>query len=104
MKKLQDKENSGSWLFKVLAVLFVSIVITGCCTSFPIPGTSGRPAEPGTIDQHGNPAPTDAICASGEKCADPGKGCGLFPYKDVCTNVWNSETNECSCECEYESD
>jgi len=25
--------------------------------------------------------------------ADPGKGCGLFSYKQVCTNVWNSETN-----------
>jgi len=102
VKKLKDMESGGSRLFMVLAILLVSIVITGCCTSFPIPGTGGRTVEPGTIDQHGNPAPDDAICESGKKCVDSGKGCGLFPYKNVCTNVWNSETSECSCKCKSE--
>ncbi len=100
MKKLQDMESARRRVFMVLAVLLVSFVITGCCTTRPVSG--GHPVEPGTIDQYGNPAPVGAICASGEICVDPGKGCGLFPYKNVCTNVWNSETNECSCKCRSE--
>ena len=99
MIKSQDTERARSRLSMVLAVLLVSFVITGCCTAFPIPGTGGRPVEPATIDQLGNPAPADAICASGKKCVDSGKGCGMFSYRNVCTNVWNSETNKCSCEC-----
>lgn len=99
MKKRINMENTRRRLFGVLAVILVSFVITSCCPTFLIPGTGGRPVEPGTIDQQGNPAPAGAICASGNKCADPGKGCGLFSYKQVCTNVWNSETNICSCKC-----
>ena len=99
MKKLINMEKARRRLFVVLGFILVSFVITGCCTTFPIPGTGGRPVEPGTIDQQGNPAPAGAICASGKKCVDPGKGCGLFSYKQACTNVWNSETKECSCKC-----
>jgi hypothetical protein len=100
VKKLQGMESALRWVFMVLAGLLVSFVIAGCCTTRSV--TDGRPVEPGTVDQYGNRAPAGAICASGETCVDPGKGCGLFPYKNVCTNVWNSETNECSCKCQSE--
>ena len=103
VKNYQDMKSSSSRFLMVLAALLVTIGITSCCTSSPISGTGSAPVEPGTIDQHGNPAPSDAICVSGKKCVNTGKGCGLFPYKNVCTNVWNSETNECSCECQSES-
>jgi hypothetical protein len=99
MEKLRNMESPYSGLFVVLAVLLVLFLITGCCTTSPIPGAGGRPVDPGTVDEHGNPAPANAICEGGKKCVNPGKGCGLFPYKNECTNVWNSVTNKCSCQC-----
>jgi hypothetical protein len=99
VKKPINMKNARRRLFVVLTFILASFVVTNCCTTFLIPGTGGRPVETGTIDQYGNPTPAGAICASGNKCADPGKSCGLFSYKQVCTNVWNSETQECSCKC-----
>jgi len=86
----------------IVALMMALLLMAGCCTTFPIPAGSARAVDAGTIDQNGNPAPPDAQCESGEKCSDPGKGCGLFSYRDVCTNVWNSETHQCSCECKAE--
>ena len=54
----------------------------------------------GAKDENGNPAPTGAVCTSGNKCSNPGDSCGLFPYKQQCTDKWNSVTGECKCVCE----
>lgn len=99
MKNLQDSESVRKRFSMGLAVYLVSFVITGCTCATSIV-TGGCPVVPGTIDQYGFPAPTGAICASGEKCVNSGKGCGFFAYQNECTNVWNSETNECSCKCQ----
>ena len=99
MKKLENMGSARSRYFMVLAVLLALFVINGCTCATSLV-TGGSPVVPGTIDQYGFPAPAGAICASGEKCVDSGKGCGFFAYQNECTNLWNSETNECLCKCQ----
>jgi len=101
MKKVHKQSSTHRQLsIALVALLLITMVTTGCvCASIPIAGEIS-PVSSGTIDEQGNPAPEDAECFSGEKCEDPGKGCGLFRYKDQCTDTWNSETGECECVCD----
>lgn len=98
MKKVNKLSNICRQLSITLAILLITIAFTGCCFKYPIAGRSSTVAV-GAIDENGNPAPKDALCTSGNKCADPGKGCGLFSYKNQCTDTWNSVTGECKCVC-----
>lgn len=98
MKKVNKLSNIFCQLSIILGILLITITVTGCCSKYPIAGHSSTVGV-GAIDENGNPAPKDAICKSGNKCANPGKGCGLFPYRDECIDTWNSITGECKCVC-----
>ena len=100
MKKVHKLSGIHRQLSIALALLLITMVITGCvCASIPIAGESS-PVSFGTIDEQGNPAPGGAECTSGVKCENPGKGCSfIFAYKYHCTDTWNSETGECDCVC-----
>ena len=98
MKEVNKLRNICRVLSIILPILLLTIAVTGCCPTDPVPDR-GSPVGEGAIDENGDPAPEGAVCASGNTCADPGKGCGLFPYRDLCTNTWNSVTRECECVC-----
>lgn len=99
MKNVNKLNNIWRQLSITLGIMLIILTVTGCsCKTYPIAGQSSSVAV-GTIDENGNPAPGDALCTSGNKCADSGNGCGLFPYRNRCSDTWNSMTGECKCVC-----
>ena len=98
MKKVRTLSSTGRWLSMALVGLLITVLASGCCTAIPVP-SGGKLVPSGAIDENGNPVPAGTECTSGKTCGNPGKGCGLFPYKNECTTTWNSVTRECKCEC-----
>ena len=100
MKKVHKLGNIRRQFSIALALLLITMVVTGCtCETYTV-AVGGEPVAPYAIDELGNPAPEGAECTSGKKCADPGEGCSWRAYAHECIDTWNSETGECDCVCD----